>query len=109
MRLRFALGLGIMVLTSSSLYAQSRPADTATKSAPQNQRAATGPRPYNEVVTARAKTDDGLFKVHRIEETWLLEIPDALLGADVLVVNRLAKAAADVRAAMSGYAGDLIG
>jgi hypothetical protein len=29
---------------------------------------AQGPRPYAEVITAAAKTDEGIFKVHRITE-----------------------------------------
>jgi hypothetical protein len=109
MRLQFAPGFVLIALLSSSLQAQNRTTDTTAKQGTQSQRATAGPRPYSEVITARAKTDDGLFKVHRIEDTYLLEIPDSLLGADVLVVNRLAKAAAEVRASMTGYAGDQIG
>src|SRR5688572_20313546 len=33
------------------------------------------PRPYNQVITSEAKTDDGVFKVHRIGETLYYEIP----------------------------------
>ena len=33
---------------------------------------ATGPRPYSEVITAKAKTDDGLFKIHKVEEVYAL-------------------------------------
>src|SRR5689334_6557600 len=49
---------------------------------------ATAPRPYNEVITAAAKSDDGVFKVHRITEgnndTLLYEIPKKELDKDFL-------------------------
>ncbi|HEX7903537.1 MAG TPA: zinc-dependent metalloprotease [Chitinophagaceae bacterium] len=69
----------------------------------------TGPKPYKEVITDKAKTDEGLFKVHRIEDKYFFEIPDALLGRDMLVVNRISKAAAGMRSGFFGYAGDQIG
>lgn len=69
----------------------------------------TGPRPYKEVITDKAKTDEGLFNVHKVDEKYYIEIPDALLGRDLLVVNRISKAAAGMRSGFFGYAGDQIG
>jgi hypothetical protein len=69
----------------------------------------TGPRPYKEIITDKAKTDEGLFKVHKVDDKYYFEIPDALLGRDILVVNRISKAAAGMRAGFFGYAGDQIG
>ena len=68
-----------------------------------------GPKPLNEVITSKAKTDSGLFIVHKIEDKYFFEIPDSLIGRDVLVVNRIAKAAAGMRNFFFGYAGDMIG
>ncbi len=68
-----------------------------------------GSRPYREVITAKAVSDTGLFIVHTLEEKYFFEIPDTLLGRDVLVVNRISKAAAGMRSAFVGYAGDQIG
>jgi len=64
----------------------------------------TGPKAYKDVITGKAKTDDGLFKVHKVEEKFFFEIPDTLLGRDILVVARLSKAPAG----NSSYAGDAI-
>src|SRR6476619_239001 len=33
------------------------------------------PRPYPQVITSAAKTDDGVFKVHRVNDTLYFEIP----------------------------------
>jgi hypothetical protein len=49
----------------------------------------TKPRPYAEVVTREAKTDDGLIKVHQIDERYLWEIPANLLGKELLWVTSL--------------------
>lgn len=74
-----------------------------------NRPVSTGPKPYRQVITEKAKTDNGLFKVHNVEEKYFFEIPDSLLNRDILVVNRISKAAAGVRAGTTGYAGDHIG
>jgi hypothetical protein len=47
--------------------------------------------PYAKVITADAKTDEGLFKVHFIDDTYLFEIPDSLLEREMLMVTRIAK------------------
>ena len=70
-----------------------------------------GPKPYKEVISSKAVTDDGLFKVHKVEDKYYFEIPESLFGREILVVNRISKAAAGMRAAGSffGYGGDQIG
>src|SRR6476661_10968315 len=68
----------------------------------------TGPKPYAEVITSKAKTDKGLFTTHRVEDKYYFDIPDSLLNRDILVVNRISKAPAGARAGFLGYAGDQI-
>jgi hypothetical protein len=68
----------------------------------------SAPRPYKEVITDKAKSDDGLFKVHRVDDKWFFEIPDSVLNRDILIVTRLSKAAAGMSNGFSGYAGDII-
>ena len=53
---------------------------------------AQAPRPYNRVVTAEAKTLDGLWSTHQIGNKLLFEIPRSVLDQDILVVPRVAKA-----------------
>lgn len=67
------------------------------------------PKPYSEVITSKAITANGFFKVHKVGERYYFEIPDTLLNRDILVVNRIAKAAAGVRVSTLGYGGDQIG
>ncbi|MBD1397558.1 zinc-dependent metalloprotease [Pontibacter sp. JH31] len=60
-----------------------------------------GVKPYASVITPNAITDDGLFKVHRIDEKYFYEIPDTLLNRDMLMVSRIAKTATNL-----GYGGE---
>jgi len=62
------------------------------------------PQPYSRVVTSDAKTRDGLFKVHRIGQKLLFEIPKNQLNRDQLVVVEIAKTVAG-----SGYGGQAVG
>lgn len=68
----------------------------------------TGPRPYSEVIPAKAKTDKGLITTHRVDDKFFFEVPDSVLGREILVVNRISRAAAGARAGFMGYAGDQI-
>jgi hypothetical protein len=60
-----------------------------------------GPKPYSDVITAKAKTKEGLFKVHQIDDKYFYEIPDSLFGRDMLMVVRIAKTADGI-----GYGGE---
>lgn len=50
-------------------------------------------QPYSKVVTKEAKTDEGLFKIHTIDDKYLYEIPDSLFDREMLMVTRIAKTA----------------
>lgn len=66
-------------------------------------------KPYAQVITKKAKSSFGFFTVHKQENKFYFEIPESLYGRDLLVVNRIAKSAADNRKGFAGYAGDQIG
>ncbi|WP_420457458.1 zinc-dependent metalloprotease [Rubrivirga sp.] len=50
-------------------------------------------KPFDEVVTDDAETDEGLFDVHLEDggSKLLVQIPDSLFGREMLIVSRLAK------------------
>jgi hypothetical protein len=52
---------------------------------------APNPQPYGRVITADARTRDGMFKVHRIGERLLFEIPRRELNKDELLVSEIAR------------------
>ncbi|MET0637598.1 MAG: zinc-dependent metalloprotease [Chitinophagaceae bacterium] len=101
------------VLITSSVSAQQRnKPDTAKAPSPTPAavRPPTGPKPYSEIITAKAVTDKGLFTVHKVEDKYYFEIGDSALRRQILVVNRISKAAAGMRSGgFFGYAGDMVG
>ena len=50
-----------------------------------------GPKPYNEVITAKAVTHAGLFTVHKVEEKWYFEIADSMMGREFMAITRFGK------------------
>src|SRR5688500_7664853 len=99
-----------LLLAGTMVLAQGTPQNPGSANAPGNTRGgtATGPRPYSEVITSKAKTDRGLLTTHRVDDKYYFEIPDSVIGREILVVNRISRAAAGARAGFIGYAGDQI-
>ena len=67
--------------------------------------ARTTPRPYKDVITAEAKSDPGIFMVHRIDDRILFEIPAKQLGKEMLLSTEIEK----VPAGSNGYGGTAAG
>ncbi|MFD1257558.1 zinc-dependent metalloprotease [Mucilaginibacter terrae] len=105
----------VFAAVATGSFAQGRPDSAARRAAipggfAGNAAAAprAQPRPYKSVITEKAVSRKGLFKTHKIDDKYYFEIGDSVLNRDILVVNRIARAGAEVRAA-DGYAGDQIG
>ena len=50
-----------------------------------------GPKPYKEVITDKAKTQKGLFIVHKVEDKYYFEIPITALNKEILCITRYSK------------------
>jgi len=61
--------------------------------------------PFNKVIASNASVSSGFFKVYHQNNEYYFEIPDSMLGRDIVVVNRIAKAVAE----SSSLAGDQLG
>ena len=68
---------------------QPPPAPEAGQTGPAARR---GPRPYAQVITARAHTEKGGITVHRVDDRYFFEVPDSLMGRDFLMVTRVSGA-----------------
>ena len=49
------------------------------------------PKPYNKVIDSTAVTQKGLIDVHKVEEKYLFEIPESLLGSEIMTTTRYSK------------------
>ena len=91
------------LISSAQVRPQQTPTDS-TRSGGFGQRPAAGVRPYREIITDKAVTRNGFFKVHKVDDKYYFEIPNDLLWRDILVVNRISKTQAG-----TGYGGDQVG
>src|SRR5687768_8743908 len=97
------------ITVSFCVVSIAQPRTDTTKSPSAGPRSSPGPKSYNEVITSKAITDEGLFNVHKVDDKYFFEIGDSMFGREILVVNRISKAAAGMRNGFFGYAGDEVG
>ena len=75
---RFVLSVPACVLVATFLVGLALPAEAQL-------------RDYGEVVPSAAETEEGLFHVHQHDQELLYEIPDSILGRDMLLMSRYAR------------------
>ena len=83
-----------------------QPASPQAAAAPRGGRgqAAGEPRPYDQVITKDAKTEQGIFTVHRIKDRLFYEIPSKELDKEFLWVTQIERTQAGF-----GYGGSPVG
>ena len=86
----------LLFLASNTSYAQKRKKNkkkskTETPIKPTKPKSKNGIKKYGEVITKDAKSDEGLFNVHKVKKAFYYEIPFSLLKKDMLWVTRVAK------------------
>ena len=77
--------LSILLLMTSGCFASRQAAAPSTASD------AGDIKSYSEVITSNAESDAGLFTVHWVDDKLYYEIPDTLLGRDMLLISRLSQ------------------
>jgi len=101
----FGLTLVAQEPTPPQEPAQTPPQEGATPAAPAGRGGQRGePRPYAQVITRDAKTDTGVFDVHKVRETYYYEIPKAMFGKEFLWVSQIAR-----NTEGAGYGGQALG
>lgn len=104
----------VTLVFCQNLFSQEKPKDSAavktdTAKVKKDDKKKSLIKPYKEIITDKAVSDQGVFTVHKVDDKYYFEIPDAMLKKEFLLVTRLTKAAAGMRTGTSGYAGDQIG
>lgn len=85
-------GAAVRTPGDSSANAAARPGTPPAQAPGGGAAGEPNPRPYRQVVTAEAKTRDGLWRTHMIGQRLLFEIPTDVYGKDILIVARVARA-----------------
>ncbi len=84
------LSLALMLVISGC-----KSAETATRTSGNTGQSSRTSKPkgpfkkYSEVITSEAKTDEGVFDVHKVEEDYFFEIPNEMLDREMLLVTRV--------------------
>ena len=87
--LMLLLVMGYCTPTEAQLFKKKKKEKTEDSSKPKKD----GIQPYDKVITKDAKTDQGLFAVHEVEDKFYYEIPDSLFNKEMLMVSRISKTA----------------
>ncbi|WP_069129921.1 zinc-dependent metalloprotease [Rhodohalobacter halophilus] len=66
------------------------PSERPSRTAPSSD---NGPKPFSEVIKDSFDKDEGLFNVYKDNSTYYYEIPDEMLGREMLMVSRIARTA----------------
>ncbi len=93
----YGLLASVLVLAGCASTQAAQDTDSAPSSAASN----GDMKPYSEVITDEATSDEGLFTTHRMNDKLYYEIPDSLFGNELLMVSRIARTATDI-----GYGGE---
>ena len=101
---RFAVALSL-AMAPGLAFAQDPPQDPPAGGGRGNQQAREPQiRPYDRVITKEAKSDEGLFTIHRIGDRLFYEIPKDKLGRELLWVSQIARTTLG-----AGYGGQAAG
>ena len=84
-----AVGLSFL-MASCAVFQKNKKSQAATA---QKEQSKDGLKPYSKVITKDAKSDEGLFTVHKVKNKYYYEIPDSLFNREMLTVTRIAKTA----------------
>lgn len=107
--------VGVLFFTQQNLFSQEKNKDSATAVkkdtavVKKDDKKKSPIKSFKEIITDKAVSNQGVFTVHKVDDKYYFEIPDAMLKKEFLLVTRLTKAAAGMRSGTSGYAGDQIG
>jgi hypothetical protein len=109
--------LAASVLSFTAIAQDRRPAPTTTPgaatppstAAPAPAAPKTGPKSYKEVITDKSKTSKGLFVVHKVEDKYYFELPDSLMGREMMAVTRLSQSSTTPSSVgLPAYGGELL-
>jgi len=77
------------------------PPPAPAKSDTAKSRTPAGLQPFKKLITAKAKSQRGLFIVHKVNSDYYFEIPDSLIDREFIAITRIAKSPAG-----KGYGGE---
>ncbi|MTI88292.1 MAG: zinc-dependent metalloprotease [Balneolaceae bacterium] len=100
--LLFALLATFTVISCSTFQKSAKKKSPSQSSVPPSSKEDI--KPFSKVITAEAKSDEGVFNIHWVDDKLYYEIPNSLLGREMLLVSRVAEVPSDFFGFFSGGA-----
>jgi hypothetical protein len=76
---------------SSAQFFKSKDGKTLSDIVEDGKKEKSKQKKYAELITKEAETQTGIFKIHKIKQEYFFEIPDSLLGRDMLLTSRVSE------------------
>jgi len=89
----FLLVLLCLTLSATARHKHHKGATASAPAKPEDSGAKNGPKPFDKVITDKAVTNKGLITVHKLDDKYYFEIPDSLMGRQMIVTTRYSKMA----------------
>ncbi len=112
-RIVFSLALGLASFSFAIAQRPTPPPAPATgsdttkpRTAAPAARPSSGPKAFKDVITDKAIAQKGMFIIYVQANKYFAEIPNEMMGRDILTVTRISKSGAGFRSGGGGYAGD---
>lgn len=97
--------LSLFLLAGCGIFGASQDETPSGRSASQRASASDDEiKPFSDVIEDSFEKDEGLFTVYEDDGTFYYEIPDSLLGREMLMVSRISRTADGI-----GYGGERLG
>ena len=94
--LKLLIATFCLSISSCAIFQPQNKDSTVQNSEKSNSKAKEVIKAYDKIITKNAKTDKGLFTVHKIKDSYFYEIPDSLLNREMLTVTRIAETASGI-------------
>ena len=82
-----------LTLSATARHKHHKGATASAPAKPEDSGAKNGPKPFDKVITDKAVTNKGLITVHKLDDKYYFEIPDSLMGRQMIVTTRYSKMA----------------
>ncbi|MFV8373140.1 zinc-dependent metalloprotease [Flavobacterium sp. LB2P74] len=89
--LLFCFAQGTFAQSKKKKRAEKNATAKVEAKAPDSKDGKKEPKPYKKVIDSTAVTQKGLIDIHKINDKYLFEIPDSLLGSEIMTITRYSK------------------
>src|SRR5699024_3663251 len=83
-------GLAVLLLSAALISGCASSQKTAKEQSAKKDEKKSEYEPYEEVITYEAQTDEGLFRVHKVDGKYYFQILDTLINEQMLLVSLIA-------------------